>query len=135
MRTIGESLNPRHNSLNFLRLVLALDRSDLARGPDRWLGPTNEINGTDVAQIAVYGFFGISGYLIAGSAVRNDAGRYLWQRFLRIFPAFWVCLILTAFVFGVVAWLYHPAVPHCGISCYFSARVNGPYDYIYRNFF
>jgi peptidoglycan/LPS O-acetylase OafA/YrhL len=119
--------------LNFLRLVLALIVVvSHAAAIGGYMIPT-EINGTDIAQIAVYGFFGISGYLIAGSASRNHAGRYLWQRFLRIFPAFWVCLIVTAFFFGVVAWLYHPAVPRCGLTCYFDARLNSPYEYVYRN--
>jgi len=44
------------------------------------------LNGTALGTIAVYGFFGISGFLIASSAVRNRPGRYLWQRFLRNFP-------------------------------------------------
>jgi peptidoglycan/LPS O-acetylase OafA/YrhL len=133
VRTIAESLDARHNSLNFLRLILALMVVvSHAAAIGGYRIPT-EINGTDIAQIAVYGFFAISGYLIAGSASRNSAGRYLWQRFLRIFPAFWVCLIVTAFFFGVVAWLYHPAVPGCGITCYFNARLNNPYEYVYRN--
>ncbi len=133
MRTIGESFDPRRNSLNFLRLTLALVvviNHALPLAAFRVIGG---INGTGFAEIAVFGFFGISGFLIAGSAVRASAGRYLWQRFLRIFPAFWVCLLATAFVFGVIAWLHHPVVPHCGISCYFDARSNGPFGYTYRN--
>jgi peptidoglycan/LPS O-acetylase OafA/YrhL len=39
----------------------------------------NSVNGTGFGQIALYGFFGISGFLIAGSALRNPAGRYLWH--------------------------------------------------------
>jgi peptidoglycan/LPS O-acetylase OafA/YrhL len=81
--------------------------------------------------VAVYGFFGISGYLIAGSMARNRPGRYLWQRFLRIFPGFWVCLIVTAFFFGIIEWLTHP-IPHCGLSCYFDAG-DSPVGYLYRN--
>ena len=133
MRSIGETFNPRRNSLNFLRLALAsvvVITHALPLAAFRVIGG---INGTGFGEIAVYGFFGISGYLIAGSALRNRAGRYLWQRFLRIFPAFWLCLAMTAFVFGVVAWLHHPVVAHCGISCYFSSRANSPYGYIYRN--
>ena len=52
-------------------------------------------NGT-LGGIAVDGFFAVSGFLIAASAMRNHVGRYMWQRFLRIFPGFWVCLVVTA---------------------------------------
>ncbi len=34
----------------------------------------------------------------ARSRVRLSGGRYLWHRFLRILPAFWICLLLVAFV-------------------------------------
>ena len=81
----------------------------------------------------MYGFFGISGYLIASSALHNAPGRYLWQRCLRIFPAFWVCLLMTAFLFGVIALLttHH----HCqSLSCYFGVR-NSPLGYLYHNMF
>ncbi len=53
---------------------------------------------------------------------------------MRIFPAFWVCLIVTAFVIGAIGWLIHPAVPHCGLSCYFNAPQNSPFRYVYRDF-
>jgi peptidoglycan/LPS O-acetylase OafA/YrhL len=131
-QTLGSSFNPVRNSLNFLRLVLA---AMVVVSHAIGLGGfhiRNDVNQTSFGQIAVIGFFGISGFLIAGSAARNHAGRYLWQRFLRIFPAFWVCLIVTAFVFGVVAWIsQHPA--HCGLSCYFAAK-DSPYSYVYRDF-
>ena len=60
-----------------------------------------------------------------------SAGRYLWQRFLRIFPAFWFCLVVTAFGIGVLAWVTRPPIP-CGLSCYFSAHAS-PWAYVYRN--
>jgi peptidoglycan/LPS O-acetylase OafA/YrhL len=58
-------------------------------------------------------------------------GRYLWQRFLRIFPAFWVCLVVTAFAFGAIALAKNP-LPHCGYVCYLKLRP-GPFSYIYSN--
>ena len=94
-------------------------------------GIPNGINQSSFGQLAVYGFFGISGFLIAGSAMRNSTGRYLWQRCLRIFPAFWFCLIVTAFGIGVVAWVTH-SPSSCGLSCYFSAH-DGPWSYLTRN--
>ena len=130
---LGERFSTQHNSLNFLRLCLALMVVFSHAVPAGAFGNEEILNGTGFGTVAVYGFFGISGYLIAGSAVRNGAGRYLWQRFLRIFPGFWVCLIVTAFVFGVVGWLSSP-LHHCGLSCYFNAR-SGPFDYVYRDWF
>lgn len=37
--------------------------------------------------------------------MRLPGGRYLWHRVLRIMPGFWVCLVLTAFVFSPLAGL------------------------------
>jgi peptidoglycan/LPS O-acetylase OafA/YrhL len=133
--TIGESFQPSRNSLNFLRLVLALAvvfSHALSLGN---FGSEVILGKTTLGTMAVYGFFGISGFLIAGSATRNHVGRYLWQRFLRIFPAFWVCLLLTAFGFGLIAWFHvNPlAVSHCGASCYLS-EPGGPIGYVVHNF-
>ncbi len=80
--------------------------------------------------LAVYGFFGISGFLIAASAERYGIGRYLWHRFLRIFPAFWLCLVATAFAFGWLAWLHSRHA--CGYGCYLS-QSGGPIGYIVHN--
>jgi peptidoglycan/LPS O-acetylase OafA/YrhL len=133
-RTIADSFSPQRNSLNFLRLVLALAvlfSHSLTIGQ---FGSEVFLGKTTLGTLAVYGFFGISGFLIAGSASRNHVGRYLWQRFLRIFPAFWMCLIVTAFVFGLIVW--YRVNPHladsCGISCYIHES-GGPVGYVFRN--
>jgi peptidoglycan/LPS O-acetylase OafA/YrhL len=86
-----------------------------------------------LGTIALYGFFAISGYLIAGSASRNGVGRYLWQRFLRIFPAFWLCLLVTVFALGAIALAIDP-VPHCGYVCYLKLQP-GPFSYLSSNAF
>ena len=131
-RAIGVALDPKRNSLNFLRLVLAFcvvysHASDLG-----WFGFRNVVvNRSELGGIALYGFFGISGYLIAGSASRNGVGRYLWQRFLRIIPAFWVCLVVTGFVLGAIALAIDP-VPHCGYVCYLKLHP-GPFSFVYSN--
>jgi peptidoglycan/LPS O-acetylase OafA/YrhL len=131
--TIGQSFSGRDNSLNFLRIVLALVVLISHAVPNGNLEDNKWIlfNGTGIGTVAVYGFFGISGFLIAGSAERNRAGRYLWQRFLRIFPGFWVCLVITAFVLGLIGWLVQSS-PHCGISCYLQAK-QSPFDYVFDN--
>jgi peptidoglycan/LPS O-acetylase OafA/YrhL len=134
-RTLASAFDPRRNSLNFIRLCLAtvviLSHSiAFRRGVEFWNSKS------DLGTMAVFGFFGISGYLIAGSALRNHVGRYLWQRFLRIFPAFWICLFVTAFLFAYLGWLH--SRPHysdmCGLHCY-TSEPNGPWSYVINNFF
>ena len=72
-RAIGDALDPTRNSLNFLRLVLAFCVVYAHACALGWFGLHNVVvNGTELGAIAVYGFFGISGYLIAGSASRNS---------------------------------------------------------------
>jgi peptidoglycan/LPS O-acetylase OafA/YrhL len=131
-KAIGAALDPKKNSLNFLRLILAFAVVYSHASAVAWLGfRSGDVNGTPLGTIAVYGFFGISGYLIAGSASRNSVGRYLWQRFLRIFPAFWVCLVVTAFALGAIALAISP-VPHCGFVCYLKLHP-GPFSFVYSN--
>ncbi len=91
---------------------------------------------TTPALPTLYGFFCLSGFLIAGSATSNGVGRYLWQRFLRIMPAYWVCLLITAFVIGALAWSYEPHSVSCSIfSCYYFTPHQGPFAYLYHNWF
>ncbi|WP_026927875.1 acyltransferase family protein [Granulicoccus phenolivorans] len=158
--TIGEALSPRPrsaaadgprtgNALNFVRLLLAatvLVSHSFITAPDP--DPTGgrlEAAG----DLAVNGFFVISGYLIAGSRLRTSFGGYLWRRVLRIFPAFWVVLILVAFVFSPLYariagehWvpesalgfvtqnaalaLAHPAIAHTLVSAPYSMDWNIP---------
>ena len=107
------------NSLNFLRLVLAslvIVSHSIASGGFHW---AHFLGNADPGSLAVDAFFGISGYLICASALRMNEfhGRwkglfyYLRDRVLRIFPAFWLCLIVTAVFFGVIGWLAtHPSL-------------------------
>jgi peptidoglycan/LPS O-acetylase OafA/YrhL len=133
--TLGQSFSAKRNSLNLLRLLLALAvvfSHSITLGK---FGSESILGKTTLGTVAVFGFFGISGYLIAGSADHNNTGRYLWQRFLRIFPAFWICLLVTAFLFGTIAWFhYNPTLSGvCGIHCYL-AEPGGPFAYVRNNF-
>jgi peptidoglycan/LPS O-acetylase OafA/YrhL len=65
-------------------------------------GPS--FQGENLGGWAVFGFFTISGYLITASRFANPLGRYLVLRVARIYPAFVVCLLLTAGVFAPIAW-------------------------------
>ncbi|MBB6131696.1 acyltransferase family protein [Mucilaginibacter lappiensis] len=54
---------------------------------------------TNLSEIGVMGFFSLSGYLIAASFDRSPhILRFTRNRFLRLFPGYWVCLIITAFI-------------------------------------
>ena len=134
--TIGEAFSPRHNSLNFIRLafcitVIITHAITLGGFGSEWI-----LGGrTTIAVPTLYGFFCLSGFLIAGSATRNRTGRYLWQRFLRIMPAYWLCLIVTAFAIGALAWIHQSHPSSCSItSCYYSIGHDGPLSYVYHNF-
>lgn len=107
-RSLGSAFDPRANSLNALRLALALlvlvaHGAELG-GYGRSLQP--------LGTWAVAGFFCVSGYLITAS--REHAGSlaaFLWRRFLRIYPAFVTVLIVVAFAIAPAAALFPGAGP------------------------
>lgn len=99
--TLAELFNPRRNSLNAIRLLLA----SLVVLSHSWvigrIGEEPAFGGRTLGAWAVLGFFGISGYLITRSRFNGQsAGRFLRARFLRIYPGFFVSLLLVAFVFA-----------------------------------
>ena len=124
-----------NGTVSILRLTLALAvlfSHSITLG---MFGSESILGKTTLGTVAVFGFFGISGFLVAGSAARNNVGRYLWQRFLRIFPAFWICLLVTAFLFGTIVWFHNnPGLSRvCGLHCYLN-EANGPFGYFTNNF-
>jgi peptidoglycan/LPS O-acetylase OafA/YrhL len=126
--SIGQRFDPRKNSLNFLRLVFALL---VLVGHAARLGGYSWglwLIRSPFQDIAVNGFFAISGYLITVSALRSNTVRYLWQRILRIFPGYWVCLLVTAFGFGILGWLHG----HTNLHGYFGGP-NGAVQYVVGN--
>jgi peptidoglycan/LPS O-acetylase OafA/YrhL len=129
---LGDVFSPSSNSLNVLRVALALivvvdhaiAATSLAYVHLGVVGDATE------GTIAVYGFFGISGFLIARSADRRSVGRYAWQRVLRIFPALWVCLIVTAFVFAPLS--HSPSSTACDVACLLTLK-GGSLGYVLHN--
>jgi len=96
----------RMNNVNLLRLMLAssvilshaypitgqMDREPMARFSH---------SGASLGDVAVIGFFFLSGYLIFKSALRHpDPGVFLRARALRIFPALAAAVMLSAFAVG-----------------------------------
>jgi len=103
---LGEQLGGRDNALNAVRLVLASLVIVSHAAPISGHGPTLAWHGVDLGAVAVAGFFVLSGYLIAGARSRARLGPYLRQRFLRIVPAFWTVLVVTAFVLAPASTLW-----------------------------
>ena len=96
--SLAQRFDPRSNSLWTMRLVLA---TVVAVVHVRQLGWNTQpsLGQTPVGEIAVDGFFVISGFLVTRSAVRlRNLRRFAWHRALRIMPGFWVCLVITGFV-------------------------------------
>lgn len=104
-KSLGEALSSHDNALNFVRLCLASAVIVSHTIPVAGYGPGWYDRLGSWGDWAVNGFFIASGYLIAGSRLRTGPGAYLWRRALRILPAFWVNLTLTAFLFAPVSTL------------------------------
>ncbi|PBA31091.1 acyltransferase [Mycobacterium intracellulare] len=97
---LGQAFDTRNNALNAWRLVLAISVI---------VGHSFTLTGHEVqaahylAAGAVDGFFAVSGFLITASWLRQPHLReYLAARALRILPAYYVCLVVTAFIIAPV---------------------------------
>jgi peptidoglycan/LPS O-acetylase OafA/YrhL len=107
--TLTQRFQPRDNSLNALRLVLAslviVSHSWPLTGQD--FEP--HFGGANLGTWAVLGFFAISGFLITRSRLRVRRTRDFYRaRALRILPAFVVALLVVAFVFAPLSQLVDP---------------------------
>ncbi|QHC60053.1 acyltransferase [Rathayibacter sp. VKM Ac-2760] len=110
--TIGSAFDPRSNSVNALRLGLAVAVIVSHSFPLGGYGEDPGFGGSDLGDWAVGGFFVTSGYLITASRLRSHSLRdYLWRRFLRIYPAFLVSLLVVGFVIAPLASLLLGAGP------------------------
>lgn len=95
------------NNFHFLRLLLAilviLAHSPILVDGDRHREPLTWAFGTDIniGDVAVDGFFLISGYLIAMSWLADPSlVRFLLKRLLRIMPGFTVAVLVSVVVVG-----------------------------------
>ena len=94
----AQAFDPNNNAFGFLRLILATlvifshSFSLGGFGIDRLEAFTKGRYTIGLASVAM--FFVLSGFLVCRSAAASrSVPRFLWHRFLRIFPAYWVCLI------------------------------------------
>jgi peptidoglycan/LPS O-acetylase OafA/YrhL len=133
-RTLADEFSTRANSIGFLRLVLATSvlvahAAPLGYGGSNY-GHSWTRNQVELGGFGVYGFFVLSGFLITASGMRFSMARYGWHRFLRIFPGFWACLAVTAFVIAPLVALYERDT-----LAGFWNHPTGPFDYVVDNVF
>jgi peptidoglycan/LPS O-acetylase OafA/YrhL len=127
MNTIANKFNKDHNSLNGIRLVLALSVIVSHSFAIGMFGPEPQMGGTKLGTWAVLGFFAVSGFLITGSRLSGKpvAGYYI-NRVMRIFPGFLVCLAIVAFVLAPLSLLFDSRA---------SWSIVNSVTYVLRNFF
>lgn len=134
-KTLADAFDPRANSIGFLRWLMAFMVIFSHAGPiggfygGKDLG-TQLSDEQSLGGVAVAGFFFFSGFLITQSRMgRSSTLRYFWRRGLRIFPAWWLSLLIVAFVFGPIGWMQETG----GIGGYFSATEDSPLTYFFNN--
>ena len=129
-------LDFRNNSIGFLRFFFAavvIWSHGSTMGGYASVEPLARlIHGAATAGfLAVSAFFVLSGFLITRSYESvGSPGRFVWHRFLRIFPGFWVCLVVTAFLLAPAAFFHE----HATLRGYFDGA-DSPWSYVGRNFF
>ena len=80
--------------------------------------------------LAVFGFFVVSGFLVTRSFDGSpNFLSYIWKRFLRIFPGFWVCLLVTVLVFAPLAFWFE----HDTLQGYLHTHTDSPSGYLKNN--
>jgi peptidoglycan/LPS O-acetylase OafA/YrhL len=122
---------PRHNNFDALRFLAAVlvifSHSFLVAEGSEKNEPLILLSGNQsiLGLAAVFVFFAISGFLVTQSYEQTASPlRYLAKRCLRIFPGFFVALVLSAFVLS-------PLVTTLPLAEYFR-RVE-PYSYVLNN--
>jgi peptidoglycan/LPS O-acetylase OafA/YrhL len=124
--TLADAFDPRKNAFGFFRFVLA---ALVIFDHCYYLGGF----GVDPLQLsagAVVLFFVLSGFLITRSALRTSTGRFLWHRFLRLFPGYWVCLVVCAFILAPI--IYQVEYTHA--YRIFGSLHDSPQSYVGGNF-
>lgn len=129
--SLADAFDPRRNALTLWRLIFCLQvvlwHALLSTGRT-YLVPHALMQ--LASTVAVDVFFAMSGFLITMSwEVRPQARDYLAARGLRILPALWICLILTAFVLAPIG----VAVQGGSVKNFLWST--GPITYVLSNFF
>ncbi|WP_052367304.1 acyltransferase family protein [Mycetocola saprophilus] len=131
--SLSQALNGHRNSLGVIRLVLATAVIFSHAFPLGGWGHDPVViftRGQDnLGGLAVLGFFAISGYLITKSGMNSDVVQYFWRRVLRIFPALWLVILVTAAGVGPIAWMSMGRP----LAEYWVRAPGGPFHYVWSN--
>lgn len=103
---VAALFDPRSNGITAFRLFLALVVLVFHAWPIGGFGPDplTQMTGGRLGgggELAVAGFFGLSGFLLVDSRRRHGTLTFLRRRAFRILPAYWMAIAATAFVVGV----------------------------------
>ena len=135
MTSLKESFDPRSNSIGFLRWLMAFMVIFSHAGPlggfygGQDLG-TQWSTEQSLGGVAVAGFFFLSGFLITKSKMgRSSTPRYFWRRIMRIFPGWFLILIVTAYVFAPIAWMQESG----SMDGFWNATIESPFTYFSNN--
>ncbi|WP_428963019.1 acyltransferase family protein [Micromonospora fluostatini] len=131
-RSLADRYDPRANAFGCLRLALATGVLVAHAWPiglaEPSFGASLTLGQSDLGTLSVQGFFVISGFLVAGSALRLSPGRFAWHRVLRTLPGLWVCLLVTALVIAPLVSLFER-----GTLTGFWTHSEGPLRYLAVN--
>jgi len=128
--SLAEAFDPRSNALNAMRLAFAvmvgIGHCALIAFGSRPL----HLGSLEIQEVGVDGFFVISGFLITRSWLRSgDTRRYLIRRCSRIFPGYWLALLVTAFALTPMIWL----AKHPSLAGFPALGMHGALSFVFAN--
>ena len=133
--TLQQAFNPRANSIGFLRWLLAFAVIFAHAGTLAGFYGGHDLGSQlsteqSLGGVAVAGFFFFSGFLITKSRQgKSTIFRFFWRRVLRIFPAFWLALLTTAFILAPIAWQRETG----SMAGFWDASTDSPFTYFINN--
>ncbi len=135
MISLKQAFDPFSNSIGFLRWLMAFMVIFSHAGPlggfygGKDLG-TQWSDEQSLGGVAVAGFFFLSGFLITKSKMgRASTPRFFWRRIMRIFPGWFLILIVTAYAFAPIAWLRENGT----MDGFWNAATESPFTYFSNN--
>lgn len=136
MTSLARAFDPRNNAIGFVRWLMAFMVIFSHAGPiagfygGKDLG-TQWSTEQSLGGVAVSGFFFLSGFLITRSKMgKSTTPRFFWHRVLRIYPGWFLALLVTAFVLAPIAWWRENG----SIDGFWNADSESPFTYFLNNF-